>query len=251
MSRQELVHIVVPAAGMATRLAQGGVSEHKPLLQVDGESTILSRILAAAGRVPANVDLAVPVGSTARFIDSVGQPLLGWHECEPIGFLATVRLLLRVVPSNRKVVVVLGDDVTADIDFLDVLAPVVRGAWASQLVANESDMAAMQRACQVWSTGSRMTEIVEKPKHPTPGWRGCGVFGLSPRAADEIRHGRLSHLPGLSEVYAQWICDGHRIETVETRFNVNVNTIDDLDLARRELLALREGTSAAVADRIP
>lgn len=236
MKVPSLVHVVIPAAGMGSRLARDGVVEPKPLLQLNSKHTILGHILAAASRMPADIDVAIPIGSRSRFVDSEGMNRVGWHETAPIGFLPTVRLLLELVPREKTVVVVLGDDVTLGVDLVDLVTPVVNGAWASQAIVREDDLAAMGRACQVTIEGSRMIGIVEKPESPSPGWRGCGLFGLSSMAADEIRDGRNAYHPGLSEAYGQWVLDGREIKVVKTSFNVNVNTRADLYRARRKFV---------------
>jgi NDP-sugar pyrophosphorylase family protein len=229
--------VAVPAAGAGTRFAPYPVAVRKPLLPLGRNTTVLGRILRQARGLTDDVRVAVPAGEGRLFAQATMADDVRWVECRlAMGLAPTVRVLLSGVPRGRTVLVVLGDDVTVGPSYSCVLDPVtVGGAWASQAVVREGDPDALRQACQVSVTGTRMTGIVEKPADPAPGWRGCGVYGLSPYAVLDLLDDRQRH-PGLSEIYADWIGRGRRVAAVPVSANVNINVPRDLARAR-ELVA--------------
>jgi NDP-sugar pyrophosphorylase family protein len=231
--RHSGVTVVVPAAGAGTRFGSYASGMRKPLLPL-GDGTVLSRILRQAREVTDDVRVAVPEREGRLFATATGVTDVRCVECRvAMGFASTVRVLLSDLPPGRTALVVLGDDVTLGPSYSCVLDPVLAGgAWASQAVVWERDIDSLRQACRVETVRSHMTGIVEKPPDPAPGWRGCGIYGLSPSAVIDLLHDP-EHGPGLSEIYARWIELGRQIVAVSVSANVNINVPQDLARAQR------------------
>lgn len=223
---------VIPAAGNATRL--GGAL--KPLLPL-GDGVVLDRSIAFAAAVTTAITVAVPTGRTADFARATRQiDGTRWLACEPgLGQGRTIQLLLECVkPLADPVLVIFGDDVTPAAEATRVIDPVwAHGVWATQAVVWESDLPTLADACAVTVLDRRIVAVKEKPVDPTPGWRGCAIYGLSASAAHDI----LSYGCGEEDVMAapfnRWVAAGRSVEAVDVRWNVNVNRAADVKRAAR------------------
>jgi CTP:molybdopterin cytidylyltransferase MocA len=229
------VSVVIPAAGRASRMAsiEGGERVHKPLLRLSRNRTILDSVLAMAKSVSDDVVVGVPEGMAKVFAGSGGPQSVRWIECGiGIGLTRTVQQLLGHVDEHDTVVLILADDFSVPNDLTGLVTAVTRGAWSAQGVVHEADPKALSRACEVRLVNDHMVAIVEKPKTAKSGWRGCGIYCLSPLAAKDLRAMDPEGVPGLSEAYASWLADGHLIGVMYLDANVNINTGRDLEVAR-------------------
>jgi CTP:molybdopterin cytidylyltransferase MocA len=226
--------VVIPAAGRASRMGgEAGATIRKPLLQLSNDHTILDVVLRMARSVSDDVVVGVPHGEVATFAGSSRQPSASWIECEVgIGLTRTVQYLLRHVAENCTTVVILADDFSVPSDLSPLVASVGQGAWASQGVVYEANPGALSRACRVGLEGDRILSVVEKPQGIEAGWRGCGIYCMSPYATDALRSADPDVTPDLSAAYSQWLVSKRDIRASLLDVNVNINTTEDLAAAR-------------------
>ena len=235
--------LVIPAAGCGTRLGSVDVPS-KALIDIGG-LTVVEHTLDLWIKLSGPKIIGVPRHTTEHFRAAVGDRLCRILECERGGGLgSTLVELLQLTAPDRPVVVVLGDDLSVFNRTEEILEPIRDGATASQGIVWESVPEAVADACAVSLEGSRIVRIIEKPVPHAPAWRGCGVYGLSPRAVTMLRSGT----EGLSVDFDKWATAGELLIGVPLVANVNINRCEDLAAARILFHALsllkRDGVAA-------
>jgi len=133
--------------------------------------------------------------------------------------------------------VILGDDITVEIDFDNVLAALERHPHAVVVegVVPEQDPAKLRQACCVTRDASgRITRIVEKPKRDLVSVRGTGLYLFRPAIFAAIRETPVTperHEREITETIRLLAGRGLAYAEFIRGQNVNINSIDDLLLA--------------------
>ncbi|AEM39331.1 Nucleotidyl transferase [Pyrolobus fumarii 1A] len=163
---------LVLAGGRGERAWPLTATIYKPLLQLPGNESILSRLVRQVSRLAKRVYVLVPPGATEEFkkhLDSYGFTNVVVVEQQPYenggyGSGAAVRQLLEVVPDIDSVLIVHGDTVIHDSVIDDLVKLAENREWG--LVGFRTNRNG-KRYGVIVADGSRVKRIVEKP-----GWSG-------------------------------------------------------------------------------
>jgi len=230
--------LIIPAAGKGERLAMDIPS--KSLLDLGGTS-VLNYILDLWEGIRGPRVVGIPGGTANLFAATVGSRRCTLMECQQgMGLGLTIFQLLQAVPSDKPVVIVLGDDFSIFFsNAKDITKPITYGAVATQGIARELNPAIVADTCavQVQMETRRIVGVVEKPPAHAPAWRGCGVYCLSPLAIALLKE----NPQGLSEAFDRWADAGDILIGVPLLANFNINQQSDLQAAR-EMFARLEGS---------
>lgn len=240
---------VIPLAGKGTRLklcSPYGFLLPKPLhplvdkpilsyIMANLKKLSIERIIAIVSDINDDVAIFLKKLYSSEFnIDFVVQR-------EPNG-LGNALLLTKEL-LDEDFLVILGDDLTFSDDIVNIYSFLeIQDVMAIQASVWDENEGSIQRSCEITSDEKgAITEIKEKPLRPSSHIRGIGVYAFKKNIFSFIESARQHNEEdkefGITEVISL-LSKGRNAYTYRIQgVNINLNTVEDLNEARKYVLS--------------
>jgi dTDP-glucose pyrophosphorylase len=152
-------------------------------------------------------DIIIVVGSSGTIIEKYfgngtdfGVRIRYFHQARPQGIAHAVGLLEQSI--SNSFFVALGDDLTVASNLSEMKSLFYSSrACAVEALVRENDVQTLRRTCCVkMDLDGRITDLIEKPRHPFSTLRGCGFYLFNQRIFDYIRKTKKSRVRNEKEI---------------------------------------------------
>jgi glucose-1-phosphate thymidylyltransferase len=242
---------VIPAAGMGRRIRSLVEDAPKPLILLD-DKPILYHVIQ--NMMSCGVEsIVIPVWYKGEVIEDYIRSLSKEIDIDlqvirldhlPPGIACTIYSARDFISDDFMVI--LGDDVTIS-PSLSNLAQTFRrrNAMVVEGVVEEPSLENLRSTCAVvLDQDSRIVDIEEKPTEPSSHLRGCGIYVFSYQIFNLIERTPVSDVRNEREItdsIGLATTLGGAYGEIIDGWNFNINTVEDLETARKYIMSMREG----------